>query len=237
MAIKTLLQGVKVCIASVRTWSQESVFGSKECLLLFSWYDNTLGGLDVNSNTKSGHCGTSPQYALRILNHFTPYFDGLRECCLALWGLFFGYPRVDITHDEMCGVLQQTLYGLMPESPTENPVTPQNASIEDINATYHGTQQTTVQEEPEEEQLVTMWKLGTTRVTKTMWRWEMTIVTNTWRKIMLLPTQGMLSVLCSQSISGVMPMLPVLLCLVQVLVNFHPVQAPKSLGIQMLLIQ
>ena len=130
-------------------WNQERVFHKGEHLPLFLWYDNTSGELDINADTKYGHCGTLATFTMRILNHFTPYFDDLKECCLGLWSLFFSEPRVDVSHDEMCDVLQKTLNGLSLETLTENPVTPQSASIEDINAIYHGVHQPTVQEEEE----------------------------------------------------------------------------------------
>ena len=125
MAIEILFEGIKVphhvthdleslfymlvwiCTMYKGPWNQERVFQKGEHLPLFLWYDNTLGRLDINADTKSRHCGTLAMFTMRILNHFTPYFDDLKECCQSLWSLFFSEPRVDISHVEMCDVLQK----------------------------------------------------------------------------------------------------------------------------------
>ena len=169
MAIEILFEGAKVpqcithdleslfyvliwiCTMYKEPWNHERVFHKEEHLPLFSWYDNTSGRLDINADTKSRHCGTLATFTMRILNHFAPYFDDLKECCLGLWSLFFSEPRVDISHDEMHDIHQKTLNGLSLETPAENPVTPQSASIEDINAIYCGVCQPTVQEGEEGE--------------------------------------------------------------------------------------
>ena len=53
---------------------------------------------------------------MRIHDYFHPYFDDVKECCCELWCLFFGdmekETREDVSHDEMCKVLQRTLHGV-----------------------------------------------------------------------------------------------------------------------------
>ena len=61
--------------------------------------------------SKNSDCSTLDEFNICVISHFSPYFDDLRECCHKLHRLFFGQTedKIDVTHDQMIAVLQESL--------------------------------------------------------------------------------------------------------------------------------
>jgi hypothetical protein len=80
---------------------------------IMRWVDALLD-LDEISDTKAGHISSDEYFSRRILDHYAPYFEDLKECSNELRCLF-AVPNVDVTHDTMLVILRRTFVQLKPE--------------------------------------------------------------------------------------------------------------------------
>lgn len=97
---------------------------------ILTWCKDKDKELSSLADTKMGQCSTEAIFKERVLDHFSPYFEDLKKCCMDLRKVFFGAGDRQPDHGQMLAIFQATLDDL-PEEASAAPSRRQAAILEE----------------------------------------------------------------------------------------------------------